>query len=146
MSKQITLQNIISTEIAHNASYGLTRYTADDADKVYAVAAQLEIASVATEELEYSIRVWLDVFAKDWNSLYAAYEVKSAVELGAFMITSSVCSNLNTKTGGSEMYPLSTWKKWTKEHQQYQAELKARFEYAQKDMVSQSVRVNWWAD
>jgi hypothetical protein len=144
MSKHITPSDITAAEIARSHAYGLTHYTEADADKVYAVAAQLDIYSVATEELENSIRVWLDVFAKDWNTIYAAYEVKSAVELGAFMMSNNVAGNLNTKTGGSEMYPLTTWNKWIKEHKAYQKELKARYEYARHDMISQAMNVNWW--
>lgn len=146
MNKPLTPADITATEIARSHAYGLTRYTEADADKVYSIAAQLDIASVATEELELWVRAWLDLFAPDWNSLYAGYEVRSAVELGAFMTTNNCAGNLNTKTGGSEKYPLTNWKKWTTEHQKYQAVLKAKFEAARTDMISQATNVNWWAN
>ena len=140
----LTLSVITVDEIARNAKYSLTRYSSADADKVIAVAQKLEAADVATHELESVVTAWLDKNAPDWNSLYVKYEVQSAVELGEFMNSHSACGNVSMKTGGSELYPLSVWNKWIKEHSKYQAELKARWECAKIDMISQAQNVNWW--
>lgn len=136
---------ITSELIANDARYTLTRYTADDTDKIVAVYNELNLMAAVTEEMEFAAHVWLAVYAPDAGSLFSQYEVRSAVDLCYLMIDEHFGFDTSSGSGGSEKYPLSTWKRWIKEHKVYQAKLKAAFEYAKVDMISQATNVNWWA-
>lgn len=136
---------ITAAQIDQNSRYSLTRYTVADADTIINLANELSLQAAITSELEFVIQVWLAVNAPDANTLYSKYEVQSAVNLAAIINTESVSYDVGTKSGGHEIYPLSNWKKWIKEHKAYQAKLTAAFEAAKIDMISQASNVNWWA-
>lgn len=136
---------ITAGQIAENSRYSLTRYTVADADKIIALANELDLQAAITSEYEFVVQVWLAVNAPDANTLYAKYEIQSAVALANLINTESVCFSTLTKSGGSEKYPLSNWKKWIKAHKTYQAKLFSAFEAAKEDMINQAINVNWWA-
>lgn len=145
-------QHISITDMTHDAmtlaiARGYTKHTVAEIDDIITLAQELEISYVACEEMEWSVKVWLSIFAPDAGTEFAKYEVRSAVELAGFMFTNGFHMTVGSGTGGEcrEIYPVTTWKKWLKGNRKYLAELKAKYEYAKFDMISQATNVNWWA-
>jgi hypothetical protein len=136
---------ITSETIERDSRYGLTRYTVADTDKIVAAYNELNLAATVTEAMELAAMTWLAVYAPNAGDIFAGYEVQSACELHALMVNEGFGFNSASKSGGCETYPLSVWKKWAKDHKQYQAKLQAAYDYAREDMVSQATNVNWWA-
>lgn len=130
--------------IEREARYNLTRYTPADADTIRAVAVELDMLATIYGGLVLSAQVWLAVNAPDALTIYAKYEVESAVKLAAAIFENSAYST-TTKTGGYEKYPISTWRTWIGKNKRSIAKLQAAFDYAKVDMISQAQNVNWWA-
>jgi len=129
--------------IAREVSYNLTKHAPADADTISVIANQLNTLATEYEVLTVAAATWLEANAPEAMTIFAKYEVQSAVELANAMIENSAYSTA-TKTGGFEKYPLSTWRVWIGKNKRAIAELKAAFDYAKVDMISQAVNVNWW--
>lgn len=148
MSKHISITDMTRDEMEKAIARGFTKHTANEIDDIITLAQELEISYVACDEMEWSVKVWLSIFAPDAGNEFAKYEVQSAVELAGFMFTDGFHMTVGSGTGGEcrEIYPVTTWKKWLKSNRKYLAELKVKYEFAKYDMISQSQSVNWWAE
>ena len=147
MSKHLSITDMTRDEMVLAIARGYTKHTTDEIDDIITLAQELEISYVACEEMEWSVKVWLSIFAPDAGTVFCGYEVKSAVDLAGFMFANGYYKTVGSGTGGEcrEIYPVTTWKKWLKSNRKYLAELKAKYEYAKIDMISQAENVNWWA-
>lgn len=145
--KHLTISDMTRDQITDAIARGYTKHTAAEIDDIITLAQELDISYVACEEMEWSVNVWLKIHAPDAGGMFAKYEVKSACDLVTFMVENGFYMTVGSGTGGEcrEIYPVTTWKKWLKANRKYLAELKAKYEFAKIDMISQAENVNWWA-